>query len=1002
MSDVTWAHWDITSAMSPEQRSSTRHRSLLNILLKDPLPGSSGASDRDGAMPSRSVGISFDPQVEELKKTMDSLRDPISSDPLLVQPWDWYQDKEKYFADERRNTQKDAVAPGIFRDHPAMNKTIDFIIEGLEQCELTANRAELRKAHELLAAQMNLFACRVYLNTERAAGLIHGPLSRDLAAPGHVVIDLRFREHLGRYWLYAIFTASTHEPRIGWDLSAPSGSGKDSTDDSSLENSLEALRDRYAKNLRRGFQDHLHVFFPAAQMTILDRKYQPPRFWVAMGRDSTPTSIASPNGRMIERHKLLDTLLQVPGPDTIGLGVGDINYNDIDGRARARVFRRFMPGARAVHDRPVYLVLPSASSAVGEDNLRKMIQELSALEADAATRLFDIITDIDIYRSQLNLYEKIGSQGLALWDQVALFLPKEKGAHLSKAHRLIELIHQILLQGIADLEEEAANAEHTIERVKAVEHDLIDQFDRKFTERPVPGHSSIRDSLIKAGYFDKAHRAAQSLFEKSRQVRSTYTALLESMTYAFDERRARETDVLQWVALFFAIVLGILSIWNELLARYINGWQNVGPWVGSGAALIIFALVVVLVMRSRRSRLISRAFKKHFTELQKLLAAYSSDRLDRELEVDKKHALNALISDESTGDEAASTKAAEIKVNKWRKIDRDLATKTAWLLDNLPVPPTEPGRMESIPGVKLKELRKRVEAWALRALFVTERPRRFCNSALPHLTFLYRFFPMASKNLSQDSDWSAAAKDQVSDYDFRLTVVNYCGCEVENIPTLMRWGRRKVRESGVGCEKFSRTLTCLSRWKSSNKVEGPASRFVKKLQEIRLDGHLTKEGFYAMMDNINRSSWASNEFNGRHAEACEELDAARSLEPGRHAQIVCKLAENSAQLGLTGYLRGVGTGVRKDWDLIRLGVEFCAATGKLEPPVQDAIWRLSAYQDRDDQSSVHSAERPYGESEVKKALVAIADAEKVLQCVEERNPDAPKLNGRRPASGLQE
>jgi hypothetical protein len=629
---------------------------------------------------------------------------------------------------------------------------VRFIVDGLKQCELTATRAELRRAPGLLAAQMNLFACSVYLTPERAAGLIHGPLGEDLAAPGHAKIDLRFREHLGRYWLYATFSVWTHQPSIPLYSLASSKSVEDCAGASPLADRLDALRDRYAGALRRGFQDHVHAFFPTAQMTILDRKYQPPRFWMARSCDLTTTNVASENGWAVGQHELLNKLLCAPHPDTTGLGAGDID-------GRARVFRRFISSPRWAHDRPVYLVLPGASVAVNqEDYLWLMIHTLSDLEADAATRLFDIVTDIDMYRSQLNLYEKIAAQGLALWDQVALFLPVARGSRLSDTHRLIELIHQVVLQGIADLEEEAANAQHTIERIEAVAGDLIDQFDRKFTERPVPGRVAIRGSLVEAGYFDKARRAAQSVHEQSRQVRATYKALLDSMTYAFDERRARETDVLQWVALLLAIVLGLFSAWNEFLAKYIDNW-SVGPWmVGSGLAVIILAIVAVLVMRSRRSRLTTRGFDKRFEELRKLLAAYSSNRLARLRAKDERDALTALAKDKAEFDKAESEGRGEIvttaqdqaftkAAKHWRIFDEMLAQKTAALLDVLPAPPPrEPDWMWSLPNADLKELHTRVEVWALRALLVTERPRQFCRSALPILTFLYRFFRLSVKS----------------------------------------------------------------------------------------------------------------------------------------------------------------------------------------------------------------------------------------------------------------
>lgn len=960
MVNVTWAHWGVTPTASEEQRSSSRHESLLTILLGG-RTSLSDASESDSPIAQPGASISLEPQTGELKDRTDSLRDRISSDPLLLWPQKWYQEKRKEFED------KNAVTPGRFVDAGDAVEAVRFIVDGLKQCERTANRATLRRLPGLLAAQMNLFACRVYLTPDRAARLINGPLGKDLAAPGHAMIDLRFREHLGDYWLYATFSVWTHQPSISLDSSK---SVEDRGDASPLIDRPEALRERYADALRRGFQDHVHAFFPAAQMTILDRKYQPPRFWVARGRDLTTAGSVSENGRTAGHHELLKKLLCVPHPRTTGLGAGDID-------GRARVFRRFVSSPRWAHDRPIYLVLPFASSAIDQDdNLRLMIQTLSDLEADAATRLFDIITDIDMYRSQLNLYEKIASDGLALWDQIALFLPVARFPRLGNAHRLIELIHQIVLQSIADLEEEAANAQSAIERVEAVAHDLIDQFDRKFTERPVPGRVAIRDSLVKAGYFDKARHAAQSVNEQSRQVRATYKALLASMTYAFDERRVRETDALQSLAILFAIVLGALSSWNEFLAVYINNW-NVGSWVRFGLAVIILAIVAAGVMWSRRSRLTSSQFDKNFKKLRGLLVAFSSDSLDRYRAEDERKALDALAKDEKESESrreiatAAQEQVLEEAAKKRHRIDQILAEETAALLDVLPKQRSrEHDWTQGLPKARLGELHERVEAWALRALLVTERPRQFYRSALPLLTFLYRFFPITSGKPSQESDWSAA-ENQVSDYDFRLTVMNHCGGEPEHVPALMRWGHRQVRD------------------------QPNASEFVKHLKESGLSGHMTNERFRKMLGNINESSWKanSNEFEEWSRKARVNLKAAEALSKAAEVegdtelyQNACMAAEDCAQLGLTGYLRGVGAGVPADYDLVRLSVEARAAKGgPLSAELQNAIWRLSTYQTPRDQLSFHPAGRAtlreYGKSD---AETALGDAKIVLGYVDRR------------------
>jgi hypothetical protein len=92
--------------------------------------------------------------------------------------------------------------------------------------------------------------------------------------------------------------------------------------------------------------------------------------------------------------------------------------------------------------------------------------------------------------------------------------------------------------------------------------------------------------------------------------------------YAFDERRVRETDVLQSVALAFAIVLGVVSSWNEFLAQYIANWKT-GWWVGIGGAAIVCVTIAIWRMRRYLSHLTSRKFKMRFqNEPQKPLAAY--------------------------------------------------------------------------------------------------------------------------------------------------------------------------------------------------------------------------------------------------------------------------------------------------------------------------------------------------------------------------------------------
>jgi hypothetical protein len=165
-------------------------------------------------------------------------------------------------------------------------------------------------------------------------------------------------------------------------------------------------------------------------------------------------------------------------------------------------------------------------------------------------------------------------------------------------------------------------------------------------------------------------------------------------------------------------------------------------------------------------------------------------------------------------------------------------------------------------------------------------------------------------------------------------VVNHCGCEPEHVPTLMRWGHRKV--------------SCVSN----------ASQFVSELQAVGLSGNMTNEKFREMMKNMNWSLWDPKEFNALRDDVIESLGAARTLlGGGKFYRRACMDAQDSAKFGLTGFLRGVRTGIPEDCDLVRLGVEVRATRGELPSELQDAIWRLSAYPSLRDQHSIHSAGR---------------------------------------------
>jgi hypothetical protein len=93
MVNVTWAHWGVTPSALETERSWLRHESLLTLLLGERPRSLSGASESGSPIAKPGAWISLDPQERELKDKTDSLRDLVSSDPLLLWPQKWLEEK---------------------------------------------------------------------------------------------------------------------------------------------------------------------------------------------------------------------------------------------------------------------------------------------------------------------------------------------------------------------------------------------------------------------------------------------------------------------------------------------------------------------------------------------------------------------------------------------------------------------------------------------------------------------------------------------------------------------------------------------------------------------------------------------------------------------------------------------------------------------------------------------------------------------------------------------
>lgn len=64
----------------------------------------------------------------------------------------------------------------------------------------------------------------------------------------------------------------------------------------------------------------------------------------------------------------------------------------------------------------------------------------------------------------------------ALWDELSMYFPMAHGRDLDEPHALAELLHQILLQGIADLELVHTKAHQLRAMIRTEAEGLVEEF----------------------------------------------------------------------------------------------------------------------------------------------------------------------------------------------------------------------------------------------------------------------------------------------------------------------------------------------------------------------------------------------------------------------------------------------------------------------------------------------------------------------------------------------
>ncbi|MEU8276729.1 hypothetical protein ACFYOK_12200 [Microbispora bryophytorum] len=519
----------------------------------------------------------------------------------------------------------------------------------------------------------------------------------------------------------------------------------------------------YERQARRHVGDH---FRKMEQNTV--REYEAPEFWIARESDVVRDSQELHSARELyeamhgadpSRKKTRRSLLRrLAGDEDVTSPLSSVDVCVVSARRPVGddEVDLLLSGADAVEgpDRPhsrtvreCYVVLPDTAHVNGtvvSGRLRSAVAGLLTLEALAAVGN-DIRDQLEVWREHAMIYQHAARTMGALWDGVATHLPIRRWIRLNQAHRAVELIHLTLLQGMADLADVASHVEERVSRLERLEH-LADE---RFAATLGWAGRGVREALDDAGHFRDYKRFGERAGDVADRATEQYKNLLNSMTFAFDERRVRELDVLQRAGFGLSITVGAFTVltfmdfFTEVRQWPVDDYFMSGGTLGVGAWGILMALALGVVgswaysMWSRRMG--SRWFRCRFQELERYLRLSST----RELE---------LMCD------------TELPLQKWVERDKDLAARFAVLWDAAAGRVTSRPSMPRVPprakwdrgpsawpqaiwvalrgrwwaGRDLAAQRRDIEALIVRTLLLAERTPTLRRYALPRLALLHR------------------------------------------------------------------------------------------------------------------------------------------------------------------------------------------------------------------------------------------------------------------------
>ncbi|MFE9207237.1 hypothetical protein [Micromonospora sp. NPDC007230] len=606
------------------------------------------------------------------------------------------------------------------------------------------------------------------------------------------------------------------------------------------------------------------------QFRIFDWQYDLPTFWVAV-----PASLRSDAYRYLEQSDRVgdrlarELLLTGTARDSV------VSRAVINGDFM--VLRRF----RREDDTytPHYLILPSrngypARDAGGqrnpdrqaaairrqEENAAGIVIALSELEAKSGSDLYTVGRDLEIWKNHLQVYTAMAERGAFLWDALSTHLPMRRGRTLNEAHRAVQLLHQILLQGVADLGHLRALTRASSADIDAAAERLQDDFDAKLTELHGQSVRGLRGAITETGLFARVRQHGAEIVELSSWVKSRYDDLVAAITSAFDERRVREADVIQKGGVVISLAVGLVSLvtvldattdmktpqgvtptpggltganWLRWLHDQALGWlsrhANEAALFSLACGVAVLGVALYVWVRFRSSgRLSSRQFRQLYDGSRRRLVMRDGHGVWHFLRDASTDSLEDFLG--SARRPPAKPEDAPTNRQRWAELDDALAGRFADLWDR--AAPMKVRRQDRVRS-DIKALARRIEHWGIHGLLLTERPRQLHEYVLPRLICLYRFCIPWPDSFIEKVGRQNRPKSLVPDSEF-VRAMQWLGFQrdqaLEFDRHLHRWQKRQIGETQDAAESAGKAVPAQY-----------ARRLLDLLNELELSAYCTAE-----------------------------------------------------------------------------------------------------------------------------------------------------------------